>query len=183
MKFRYLIALAAMLACPAASLKASAIIFQTAPSDGILFGPPGATVGFGYLITNLDPDLWLVTTGLSAGTLSFASGTSLFDFPVIAPGDTVFMPYDSSLGAGLYEIQIDNASPTGFVNSGAFVLSADYYTWDPSFEGVFASHADDQIAEYQITASEDTSVPEPRLLWITGLGLAIFLWRARRPAM
>jgi hypothetical protein len=45
------------------------------------------------------------------------------------------------------------------------------------------SHADDQIAEYLITASEDTRAPEPRLLWITGLGLAIFLWRARRSVM
>jgi len=43
---------------------------------------------------------------------------------------------------------------------------------------VFVAPADDQIAEYQITAAPNASVPEPRLLWATGLGLLILLLAA-----
>jgi hypothetical protein len=153
-------------------------VFQTDPPNGLLFGLPGATVGYGYRIVNLDPDLWLVTTGLSAGTLAYATGNPLFDFPVVGPLDTVFLPYDPSTSTGLYEIAMDASSPFGYVNSGAFVLSAEFDTLDPSLGLVFAASADDQIAEYQITASPDTAAPEPRLLWTTGLGLAILLLTA-----
>jgi len=151
-------------------------VFQTDPPSGLLFGGPGATVGYGYRIVNLDQTLWLVTTGLSAGTLVYATGTSLFDFPVVGPGETAFLPYAPSTSTGLYEIAIDAASPLGYVNSGAFVLSADFFTSDPSLGGVFFAAAEDQIAEYQITAAPGACVPEPRLLWTTGLGLAILLW-------
>ena len=173
-----LIAVTALLACSVTAATASTIIFQTNPPDGLLSGAAGATVGYGYRIVNLDPTLWLVTTGLSAGTLAYAAGTSLFDFPVVGPGETAFLPYDPSASTGLYEIAIDAASPLGYVNSGAFVLSADFYTLDPSLGGVLFAAAEDQIAEYQITAAPDTEVPEPRLLWTTGLGLAVLLWGA-----
>lgn len=112
---------------------ASMFLFQTDPPDGVLFGAPGATVGYGYTIGNPDLAVWLTS-------------------------------------AGLYQIDIDVSSPPEYVNSGAFVLSGDFYTGDPFSGGEFVASADDQIAAYQVTATR-----EPRLLWTTGLGLATLL--------
>ena len=173
-----LLAVAALLALSASSASSSAFTFVTDPADGLLSGATGTTVGYGYTIVNPDPTLWLVTTNFSAGTFAYATGTSLFDFPMVAPGQTVFLPYDPLSGAGLYEIFIDGSSPPGYVNLGAFVVSGEFDRLDPDLGLVFAASADDQIAQYQITATSNAGASEPRLMWVAGLGLAALLLRA-----
>ena len=93
-----------------------------------LSGPPGSTLTWGYSIDNLSNTDWLVTTGVNAGV--FLNGTpdsSVFDFPIIAP--------ESSADGTLYQFTWDPMAPIGFVNSGTFQITADYYSGDPSEGG------------------------------------------------
>src|ERR1035437_6525673 len=95
------------------------VLFTLLPADGNVFGSPGSTVGWGYSLANNDPTNWFLTILLNSD--SFANGTPslLFDFPIVAPGATVSVPYDPGT-AGLYELTWDIGAPVGFVNSGNF---------------------------------------------------------------
>lgn len=170
--------IAILLLCSATPLLAGSFVFTLIPADGVLSGPPGSTLGYGYTLTNPDPVLWLMTTNLSAGSFAFATATSLFDFPILAPGQTVTVPYSQALGTGLYEITIDPGAPDGFINTGAFVLSADFYDGDPLLDSGFNSPADDQVANYRVTSTASTSVPEPNAGW--GFFAISALWFLRR---
>ena len=72
--------------------------------------PPAVTVsslagvqsGWGYSLTNESSSLWLVTTALSSGTFQYAAPNQIFDFPDLAPGTTVNVPYDPITPAGLF---------------------------------------------------------------------------------
>jgi hypothetical protein len=158
-------------------LTASTFSFQTIPSDGILSGSPGSTLDYGYIIENPDPNLYLMTTNFTAGTFDHATVSSLFDFPVLAPGQTLTVPFDPMSQAGLFEIQLDLNAPNGVVDSGAFVISADFYNGDPSSGGgTFVNSADDQIQGYTVIVT-----PEPSYTAATAIVLlALFaLARAR----
>ena len=160
--------------------QAGSLLFATDPSSGALTGAPGATVGFGYTLTNTDSTLWALTTNLAAGTFQFATETDLFDFPEVAPGQTIFVPWNHIAGAGLYEVAIDPASPVPFVNSGAFVLSFDWYTGDPFGGGVLSSSGTDQLAGYQVTAAATSSAPEVNTLSAALSSLLVLLFVRRR---
>ena len=143
--------------------------FSLLPSGGDISGPAGSTIGWDYTITNLDTVNWLSLTGISAD--SFSNGTpdaSVFDFPVVAPDSTVTLSYDG--GFGLYQLTWDSSAPVGFVNSGTFVLSGEWYDGDPFSDGAFLDSAPDQSAAYSATVTNagPTPVPEPS----TGLLLA-----------
>src|ERR1700751_864576 len=91
----------------------------TVPAAENVSGPAGLTLtGWGYSIHNESSSLWLVTTGLSSGTFISATPKLLFDFPDIAPGATVMVPYNPVSPAGLFEILWDTNAPSGSVNSG-----------------------------------------------------------------
>ena len=95
------------------------------PASGEIAGAPGATIGWGYTITNLDVDAWLSLSGLN--TDPFANGTalSLFDFPTLAPGDSVTVPFIADT-LGLVQLTWDLTAPAGAVNTGAFLLSGEW---------------------------------------------------------
>jgi hypothetical protein len=64
--------------------------FSTDPPSGNIQGTAGSTIGWGYSIMNKDLTDWLVTTTLASDP--FGNGipnASLFDFPIVAPGDRV----------------------------------------------------------------------------------------------
>src|ERR1700761_8983862 len=80
----------------------------TVPAAENVSGPAGLSLtGWGYTIHNESSSLWLVTTGLSAGTFLQATPMVLFDFPDIAPGATIDVPYNPVTPAGLYQILWD----------------------------------------------------------------------------
>jgi hypothetical protein len=152
--------------------------FATIPLDGEISGNLGDTIGWGYEIDNLDPNNWLVATNLDAGSFTGASAASVFDFPILAPGEDLVVPFDPIAGNGLYEVVWDAGTAPGGSNQGVFTLSADWYDGDPTAGGNYIESAPDQLQSYTVTL-DSSSAPEPASAALFLLGLAS-LWASRR---
>jgi hypothetical protein len=117
-------------------------------------------------------------------TDSFSDGTPnlLFDFPEVAPGATVTEAFDPVNGIGIYELQWDPSAPVGFVNSGDFTLSGQWYDGDPFNGGNYVADATDTLLPYSATVTGSvSSVPEPLSCLLLASGIvAIIGWRKVR---
>lgn len=159
------LALAAVAFCLAPSLWADSITFALLPSDGNVSGPSGSLVGWGYSLTNDSSADWFLATNLNSDSFSNGTPTLLFDFPEVAPGATVTEPFDPVNGIGIYELQWDPSAPVGFVNSGDFTLSGQWYDGDPFNGGNYIADATDTALPYSATVSGASSAtPEPSSL-------------------
>jgi hypothetical protein len=173
-----LIVFVVMLFCSTIAFADSSYTFSVLPPSGNIVGPSGSTIGWGYSITNEDLALWLLTSNLTSSP--FAAGTadaSLFDFPVVAPNSTVSLPYDPVAHTGLFALTWDTGAPVGFINTGVFTLSAQFWTGNPSAGGSFLKNAADETSAYSATASSPTGVPlpEPSSLALMLAGFLILL--------
>jgi hypothetical protein len=155
-----------LLALPA--MADSIYTFSLLAPDGNLTGSAGSTVGWGYSIHNASDSQWLVTAALNAGSFQFASPQLIFDFPVIAPGATVSLPFNAATEQGLYALTWDRDAPSAFRNFGNFVLSAEWWSGDPDSGGQYAGAAPNFSQPYSATVT-----PEPPILflWAGGFGL------------
>jgi len=150
---------------------ADSFTFSTLPKTGNVAAPAGSTVGWGYSITNQSLTDWLITDAISAGTFLFGTPLAIFDLPILAPGATLSVPFDPVRGLGLYQLTWNATAPAGFVNSGNFVLSAEFWNGNPFAGGSFVASAVNQTAAYTATVTP-TNVPEPSTLLSLALGLA-----------
>ena len=101
--------------------------FSVIPGTGDISGSPGSTVGWGYSITNKSTTDWLGELGLTAGVFTNGVANAIFDYPIIAPGQTVTEFFNASVPLGLYEFTWNATAPVGSVNSGAFLLTGSFY--------------------------------------------------------
>jgi PEP-CTERM motif len=165
-------------------LSADSFTLGTLPSDGKIAGLAGSTIGWGYTITNNSASDWLVTDAVNADAFLNLNGLPnvLFDFPIVAPLATVSVPYDSIGGLGLYEITWDAAAPAGFVNSGTFTLTGEWWDNNPFNGGnPIDAPTEDESAAYSATVSPAvSSVPEPSTLALLCIGLAMIAFRSRK---
>jgi len=144
------------------------------PSSGNIAGPAGSTLGWGYTIANNSSNT-LVLTGISADPFLNASPSAfVFDFPIIGPNASVTTFYSTGL-AGLYELTWDPTAPGGFVNSGTFLLNAD---WCDAAGGCLV--APDATANYTATVLPGAAVPEPTTLVLLLTGIAGIALRRHR---
>lgn len=164
-----LVASAALLGTGPAAANGLAFDFGLLPGTTIA-GAPGATIGWGYEITNLS-EVWLMAVGVDAGLFEHADvNAGLFDFPVIAPGDTLSVPYGG--GLGLYELTWHTDAPLGFVNSGVFRLSVEFYAEDPLMGGDPIDTLEGAAEYVAVVRDGGQPVPEPGTLALLGLGVA-----------
>lgn len=163
---RMMVVLGALILLAAPAAVADSYTFSLIPPSGAVAGPPGSTVGWGYRITNTSPSDWLVTTALNSDPFLYGTPNVLFDFPDLGPGDTATVLFDAGMATGLFELTWDFNAPLGFVNSGSFVLSAEFWTGDPLSGGQFLMNAPDTYAAYTARVT-----PEPATLVLLACGL------------
>jgi hypothetical protein len=165
------------LTCPVSA----GVVLTLLPSDGNIFGAPGSLVGWGYSLTNTDSSNWFMSTNLNSDSFSNGTPTPLFDFPILAPGDAVTESFDSVNSIGLFELLWDGSVPVGFVNSGNFTLSGEWWDGDPLNGGSFIAVAPDVALPYSATVVEGSSaVPEPSGCWLC-LGALVAMACRRQP--
>jgi hypothetical protein len=177
-KFFFCAGVLLLLAAPAA--RADSFTFSTIPANGAIPGPPGATIGWGYSITNNSQTDYVEFSALSSD--SFLNGTPLaiFDFPIIAPGATIMVPFDPINVLGLYQLTWDATAPVGFTNSGTFLLTGDFCT-DSACASMISNSALTQSALYSATVTVPVTVtPEPTSVTLVAAGLVAGLLRGSR---
>jgi hypothetical protein len=165
----------AFLICPSAH--ADSWTLGLLPPSGAISGPAGATIGWGYTITNLSNTQWLVLSGISADPFQHATPNAIFNFPIVAPGTTVTLAFDPNNLLGLFALTWDTTAPFGFTNSGTFIVNGEWWDGDPFVGGNFLSFAPDGTAAYSATV-----VPEPGSLLLLGGGAGLLLARKRKMA-
>jgi hypothetical protein len=143
--------------------------FRVLPEGGAIAGAPGSTIGWGYSIHNESTSLWLVTTGLDLGVFHHGTPNFLFDFPAVAPGDSVTVPFDQAGATGLAGLTWGSSAPPGFTNSGTFALTAQWSSGNPIGSGHFQFAAPDSDQPYSATV-----VPEPATVTLIALPLLWF---------
>ena len=182
---RYIL-LSAITFCSVHPVCADSIIFALLPPAGAVSGPAGSTVGWGYSLINNSTADWFVSASLNSDSFSNGTPTSLFDFPDLAPGQTVTEAFDAVNSIGLFQLQWDASAPGGFTNTGSFVLSGQWWEADPSNGGSFIASAIDVALPYNATVSggSGSTTPEPSALWLLVFGIAliaVFRWRGLPP--
>lgn len=145
------------------------------PAPSTVNTPAGSVTGWGYSIQNQSDALWLVTSGLNAGSFQYATPTLLFDFPEIAPGATVTVPFDALSGTGLFQIAWNSAVPPGYVDYGTFNLTAQWWNGDPLNGGSRVSTAPNASVPY---AASLTPIPEPATVGAVASAFAL-LWMGK----
>lgn len=166
------------------SAHADSFTFSPMPANGNISGPAGSTVGWGYSIANQSSSDWLVTTDLTADPFLHGTPELLFNFPSIAPGQTVTESFNSTIPTGLYELAWDSNAPASFSNSGDFVLSAEWWTGDPLSGGAFITDAPDASDPYSATVGGSSAVPEPSSLLLVLTAFATIAgWFSRKWCM
>ena len=160
------------LTCPVSA----GVVFTLLPSDGNVLGAPGSLVGWGYSLTNTDPSNWFMATNLNSDSFSNGTPTVLFDSPILAPGGSVTEPFDSVNSIGLFELLWDVSAPIGFVNSGNFTLSGEWWDGDPLNGGSFIANAPDLTLAYSAAVTAPTGgVPEPSSFVLLAFGVGMIV--------
>ena len=161
-----LLAIVTLLVAAAPSWAAEIYTFSLLPESGQVGGAPGTTVGWGYMLENQSTDYWLVTDGLDPGSFVFGTPQVLFDFPMLAPGASVTVPFDAGTLTGLFALTWDASAPLGTIESGSFLLEAQWWDGDPLAGGTLAFAATPSSLPYQAVVT-----PEPTTTGLLGLGL------------
>lgn len=147
---------AALLFAAVPAWTAETYTFNVLPADGRITGSPGETVGWGYSIENQSSSFWLVTTGVAPGSFQFGTPNLIFDFPILAPGTTATQPFNAAALTGLLALTWDASAPRSAVESGNFLMTAEWWNGDPFAGGQLAFAASNQSQSYNATVA-----PEP----------------------
>lgn len=165
---------------------AQALPLQTislVPVSGEVSGGPGTVVGWGYDITNSDPNNWVllddsnVSGNLLAGTFGTYVDYIASNFIVIDPNSSTGTVDFAQGSAGLGEFDIDQFVPdmtiSGDINVDYTVFSTDPNS--PDFD------PDSEVSTGTLTAPADVEVvPEPASILLVGAALLPLAFAASR---
>ena len=161
------------IACFSTAAFGDTITLTLLPS-GSVSSPAGSVVGWGYTLDNGTAD-WIEAEDLNADSFQEGTPQNLFDFPSVAPFSAVSVAFSlsastscSSPPCGLYDLAWDTSASVGFVNSGTFIISSEFFDSDPSgSSAVDLGPAPDALAEYSASVmAATTSVPEPSPMFL-----------------
>ncbi len=167
------------------TLSAQALVLDLSPANGGVNGYAGATVGWGYTVTNDSSD-WVVLTASDFSPLpSWGSYedfflTNLTKYVQLAPagnsGDSWTESFNAQAQTGVGSFYIDNQANIGATATGNITVSYDRYDGDPSNGG-------NQIGAYTVPVAASVTVdavPEPSTFLLLGGGLVGFFWVRRK---
>ena len=182
----------------AAGLQASPS-FAFDASGGDLSGLPGATIGWGFTLTEPGPAEFLlisesafcpvtaVQSDLPAGCAAdFASLGSYTDFstniPIVGPApDTspLTVNFDSPTQAGFGSFVIDPGAGVG-TTTGEIAIIYDLFTGDPNTDPSATQIGGDNFTTLAASITVQSATPEPASWWCAGIGLIVLMIRVRR---
>jgi hypothetical protein len=165
--------------------RADSLSFTTEPNPGNVSGIAGSTVGWGYSITNNSMSNYLDLTGIDSDLFLATDGTpdaSIFDFPVLAPLQTITEQYDPANFIGLFQFTWNPGVPVGTTETGQFTVYAQFCDApDLSHCGSTVSASADYTAT--VISNFPASVPETSsfLLLVSALcGIGLWTWHLKR---
>jgi len=159
------LSLALMVALLAVGTAGAAPTLQLAPTNGALTGSPGATIGWGFTITNSTN--YLVVTSASF-TPSSALGTftdfiAQYEFVVVGPSPestSVSQSFNNALQTGAASFAISAGAHPGDSASGTITVTYDLYSVSPN-DPNFDPDIDTLSTDNALTAAASISVPAP----------------------
>ena len=161
----------------------AATLFQLNPTDGVISGAPGATVGWGFTITNTIDYINVTNSQFCEGAqtppCTHAIGTYT-DFvgpnsPVIGPAPespTVTESFDSALTTGVGSFAINSNASSLNHAIGEIIFTYDVYTVspnDPDFDPFSDLVSTGNVASLDATVNV---IPEPATFALAGSVLA-----------
>ena len=174
----------------AATASAAGLTFTTDPTDGVLTGTPGTTVGWGFTMTAPDSNYYALTgvefcfgaqipTCPSTPVGVFSDIASYVEGDIIGP-DYTTNPYPETYSpgiSGLGEFAIDpSAAPQDLV--GTLYVYYDEYAADPMLGG--DAFLTGQVASSAAEVEIVSPTPEPSKVWMMlAAGLLIGVGRLR----
>jgi hypothetical protein len=174
----FLVCALGLFACPAMATPTLTL----EPPNGVIIGEPGATIGWGFSITNtadfLVPTSFQFLPPSALGAFTDFTGPPFDNFFVVGPGiyadgTTVTQPFNETTGSGVGSFAIASTASLGQSAVGNIELTYDLFSVspnDPSFDPDVDLIATDQFLTAAATAAV---VPEPVSLLLLGSGLAL----------
>ena len=146
------------------------VILQLDPANGAVSGTPGATVGWGFTLSN-DADYLVVTSASFSAPLSIGTFTDYISQQFFVVGPPLTQEFKPILMTGIGSFAIDSNATIGSVVNNPIVLTYDLFSVspnDPSFDPDTDTISNSNI----VTASASVRViPEPASIVLFTVGL------------
>ena len=146
------------------------VILQLDPANGVVSGTPGATVGWGFTLSN-NADYLVVTSASFTAPLSIGTFTDYISQQFFVVGPPLRQEFDPILMTGIGSFAIDSNATIGSVVNNPIVLTYDLFSVspnDPSFDPDTDTISNSNI----VTASASVRViPEPASIVLFTVGL------------
>lgn len=165
-----------------ATARADTITLSTLPGSGAVSGPPGSTVGWGYTLTNNSATNFFVSESIDSSLFLSTNGTpdaSIFDFPTLAPLQTVSLAYDPLNLLGLFQFTWNTNVPVGTTEAGNFMVFGQFCS-NPA-DSTTCGNVVPGSAPFSATVTSPlAAVPEPGTVLLLESGLLALVGAARK---